>query len=323
MGIIYLCTLGLFGCGWIIDSIKAILDIVNMFKAEQDKTIQNDNQPKVENKVEHKGLKFETIVETRDYSSARIQAVVDDYIKNDYFDKADLYEGLKNDEIYDITYQLPDYYFPCNIEPFEDSGAYGVYITSYNDENVFIGYIPKDRVNEFRKINLFGKITNGGLHLTGGKYKTYDEEKQKVVNKKEDYKVRVSLNYYFEDSQEAENKMKEVLKEEKDNKDKYKFLNIYIAGRNYDNEDGSSRQGYIDQLKDEDELLLETYFYQDEKAVKILTKGNKQIGNIPRDEATMIFDYIKENKIEKILYKPKWYNGRITDYRVEIFIKKN
>ena len=41
MGIIYLCTLGLFGCGWIIDSIKAILDIVNMFKAEQDKTIQN------------------------------------------------------------------------------------------------------------------------------------------------------------------------------------------------------------------------------------------------------------------------------------------
>ena len=150
MGIIYLCTLGLFGCGWIIDSIKAILDIVNMFKAEQDKTIQNDNQPKVENKVEHKGLKFETIVEIRDYSSARIQAVVDDYIKNDYFDKADLYEGLKNDEIYDITYQLPDCSFPCNIEPFEDSGAYGVYITSYNDENVFIGYIPKDRVNEFR-----------------------------------------------------------------------------------------------------------------------------------------------------------------------------
>ena len=117
--------------------------------------------------------------------------------------------------------------------------------------------------------------------------------------------------------------MQEVLKEEKDNKDKYKFLNTYIAGRNYDNEDGSSRQGYIDQLKDEDELLLETYFYQDEKAVKILTKENKQIGNIPRDEATMIFDYIKENKIEKILYKPKWYNGRITDYRVEIFIKKN
>ena len=222
MGIIYLCTLGLFGCGWIIDSIKAILDIVNMFKAEQDKTIQNDNQPKVENKVEHKGLKFETIVETRDYSSARIQAVVDDYIKNDYFDKADLYEGLKNDEIYDITYQLPDCSFPCNIEPFEDSGAYGVYIISYNDENVFIGYIPKDRVNEFRKINLFGKITNGGLYLTGGKYKTYDEEKQKVVNKKEDYKVRVSLNYYFEDSQEAENKMKEVLKEEKDNKDRSK-----------------------------------------------------------------------------------------------------
>lgn len=69
-------------------------------------------------------------------------------------------------------------------------------------------------------------------------------------------------------------------------------------------------------------LKLENYFYNEAKAVKILTERNEMIGNIPADLAETVFDYVENSKIGKVKFAPHFYEGRITDYEVDIYIKK-
>lgn len=299
--------------------IKKILNLLIKKEKVIEKKEENIN---ANNKVEITSKEFICEIDTREYTSERIQEIVDGYIKDGYFEKDELYDGLDNDEISDITYQLPDTSFACEIERFEDTGKYGVYMVDVNDNNVFIGYIPKERSIEFKKIELFGKDTKGGLVLKGGKYKTYDDKKQKVVTKKENFIPIVNLKYSLEDEDSIDTKIQDILKQEKEFSQKYFVISTYIAGKDYNNADGTSRMENISNLKDNDLLILEKYFYQDEKAVRILTMDKKEIGNVPRDEATTIFDAIVENKIEKVEYKPRWYQGRITDYRIDVTIKK-
>lgn len=337
LGILYLCTFGVFMIGWIIDIIKQtseiikelkLLPIPNTLSQKNDKLkssqteTENNVIQEAKSKKELEKKEFISEVETRDYSSERIQEIIDGYIKNDYFDKDELYDGLENDEIFDITYQLPNTSFACDIEEFEDSGKYGVYMKDYNDNNVFIGCLPKEKDIEFRKITLFGKDIKGGLTLKGGKYKIFDDNKQKIINKKEEFTPTIKMIYYIEDETLIDEKMQEILKEEKDFADNYFIVSTYIAGKNYNNSDGSSRMEYISKLKENDLLLLEEYLYEGEKAVRILTLDKKEIGNVPRDDLSMVCKALDENKLEKVEFKPRWYNGSITDYRINIIIKK-
>ena len=61
----------------------------------------------------------------------------------------------------------------------------------------------------------------------------------------------------------------------------YKIIETYIAGCSFDNQDGSCRREILSNLKLDSELILENYFFENEKAVRILTINNQCIGNIP------------------------------------------
>ena len=93
----------------------------------------------------------------------------------------------------------------------------------------------------------------------------------------------------------------------------YKIIETYIAGCSFDNQDGSCRREILSNLKLDSELILENYFFENEKAVRILTINNQCIGNIPKDLSEEIFDFNEKDKIKVTLFRPKkQQNGTIS-----------
>lgn len=266
---------------------------------------------------------FELSITTRDYSNDRIKAVVKEYISEEFFDKDEIYEGLTNSEIeqcgYEV-YQLNQPTFSANIRDFEDSDSFGVYLRDYNDNEIYIGTISKDNVNDVRKVLIFGNNIECYVSLEGGKYKEYDYDKEKVVIKDSEYLPTLNLSCNFPDF--AESKMKELLLQEQGEKNSYKIYYSKIVGITFDNEDGKNRKNIIDKLNFNEKLRLEKYFYNNEKAVKVLTQNCETIGNIPRELSVEIYDLLENNEIKKIYFYPTKDKEKICVYRLKYLISK-
>lgn len=100
-----------------------------------------------------------------------------------------------------------------------------------------------------------------------------------------------------------------------------KVIDTYIAGVNYNNEDGSSRKEILNDLPSNYQFVLENFYFEEEKAVKILTKDNKCVGYIPRTFAEEVFDYNQRKMILDTLYTPVIQND-LTRYNIKIYIRK-
>lgn len=64
-----------------------------------------------------------------------------------------------------------------------------------------------------------------------------------------------------------------------------------VVGVTFKNEDGSSRQKYIRQLKEDDPLTFESFEYEGEAALHVLDAKGHCIGNVPKDVVPTILDY--------------------------------
>lgn len=64
-----------------------------------------------------------------------------------------------------------------------------------------------------------------------------------------------------------------------------------VVGVTFKNEDGSSRQKYIRQLKDDDFLTFESFEYEGETALHVLDPRGHCIGNVPKSLVPTILDY--------------------------------
>lgn len=295
-------------------------DSVSSCKDESvDLTLQNSIVTKNNLSKQH----FKSSVLLKSYASERINNLISEDIENECLSKSDFYNGYSNKDIEDYagkTYQLEGVSFPCDIEPFSDTRKFGVYLKNYTGSKSFIGYIPDDKTNDVRKITLFGKEISGSASISGGKYKEFDIEKEKIVIKTDEYEVELSISYFM--PIDADLKMNQILEEELEDSKMYKTIRTYIAGIKYNNDNGTNRMQIASNLEDGELLKLENYFYNEAKAVKILTERNEMIGNIPADLAETVFDYVENSKIGKVKFAPHFYEGRITDYEVDIYIKK-
>ncbi len=101
----------------------------------------------------------------------------------------------------------------------------------------------------------------------------------------------------------------------------YKIIETYIAGCSFDNQDGSCRREILSNLKLDSELILENYFFENEKAVRILTINNQCIGNIPKDLSEEIFDFNEKDKIKVTLFRPKKHQNGTISYYIKLYIK--
>ncbi len=101
----------------------------------------------------------------------------------------------------------------------------------------------------------------------------------------------------------------------------YKIIETYIAGCSFDNQDGSCRREILSNLKLDSELILENYFFENEKAVRILTVNNRCIGNIPKEFAKQIFDFNEKEKIKVALFRPKKHQNGTISYYIKLYIK--
>lgn len=101
----------------------------------------------------------------------------------------------------------------------------------------------------------------------------------------------------------------------------YKIITTRIAGISFDNPDGNKRIDILKNLTLDADLMLENYYFEGTKAVKVLTKDGLCVGNIPKDLAEYMFDNNERNKIDYVLFKPKRYNDGNIDYLVKIFVK--
>ena len=101
----------------------------------------------------------------------------------------------------------------------------------------------------------------------------------------------------------------------------YKIIETYIAGCSFDNQDGSCRREILSNLKLDSELILENYFFENEKAVRILTINNQCIGNIPKEFDKQIFDFNEKEKIKLALFRPKKHQNGTISYYIKLYIK--
>lgn len=101
----------------------------------------------------------------------------------------------------------------------------------------------------------------------------------------------------------------------------YKIITTHIAGISFDNTDGSNRLEILKVQPFDSDFVLENYYFEDEKAVRVLTKDGLCVGNIPRDFAEFVFDNNQKGKIDYVIFKPKKYPDGSISYNIKIYVK--
>ena len=100
-----------------------------------------------------------------------------------------------------------------------------------------------------------------------------------------------------------------------------KVISTYIAGVNYSNDNKESRKDILANIPLDESFILKNFIFCGKKAVKILTKDNKDIGNIPQDLAETIYDANSKGKVLYVIYKPQYYNDHSKAHNIKIYIK--
>lgn len=100
-----------------------------------------------------------------------------------------------------------------------------------------------------------------------------------------------------------------------------KVITTYIAGTKYLNEDGTKRSEILETLILDSPLLIENYYFEGEKAVRILTREKRCVGNVPREYAELVFDNNQKKYVSNILYKPIYFPNGSVRHNIAIYIK--
>lgn len=100
-----------------------------------------------------------------------------------------------------------------------------------------------------------------------------------------------------------------------------KVITTYIAGTKYLNDDGTKRSEILETLILDSDLLIENYYFAGEKAVRVLTRDKRCVGNIPKEYADLVFDYNQKKCVPYIVYKPKYFPNGSMRHNIAIYIK--
>ena len=162
MGIIYLFTFGLFGIGWIYDSIKAFIELRNL------KT--NLNQ------IEVVGVYYRKDYIASILSGNRLYSLPDDI----FIEKVD-----ENNKIFRYKYREAS----AELIP-EPTNAHDPNAIMVTVDGVHVGYIPASlRSDVKKKIHKFKTIT---AHVHAGDYKYHHN--REVYKKEADFKIELYLS---------------------------------------------------------------------------------------------------------------------------------
>lgn len=142
-----------------------------------------------------------------------IKDILKTYKENDYFDKSDLWNGYTNKEIEDYLeepFEYENVAFPAILkgEKYKNEDCIAIYMQDYYEEEHKIGYVPKNMLEEVSNWLNKGLNVSGSLYVTGGRYKEYDNEEDKVVIRELDtYGAKVKLFFSNEEKQNKDAKI--------------------------------------------------------------------------------------------------------------------
>ncbi len=171
-----------------------------------------------------------------------IKKTMNEYKKNEYFSEG-LYNGYTNKEIKENDLNVSEfegYDFPAKFvgDEFQGEPCFKVYLKSYDENYIHIGYIPKENLEE--AIEWFTKGLNviGTLKIVGGKYKHCEiveedyEEKETIEIEELSYGAEVNLNFCdnLQDIKEEKGETKKKKGEIKySESDKYFYLKLFFS----------------------------------------------------------------------------------------------
>ena len=189
MGLIYLFTFGLFGFGWIIDSVEIIKYNVNTSKIDKEIVIDNyeintKRKPIIE---PIKKISFDVAGVTSNEYNRNIKLIIKNGFKNDFLEK---YMGYNEKEIIEedgkgeIEFQNL-YNLYLKIIDYNNEKTIKIYADSFNldDRQLAIGFVPQKKLKEllpYLDKEKYEVKING--YFTGGKYKRIDPMSDDVDN---------------------------------------------------------------------------------------------------------------------------------------------
>lgn len=135
--------------------------------------------------------------------------ILNEYKRNEYFSKEDLYGGWSNKEIKENDLNVSEYegiHFEgeLKIEKFNNNDCVKIYIDTYTGKQFHIGYAPKEKVEEIVENMNNDDIDSYAVavRVIGGKHKycvTYEEdykEKERIETKYLTYGFEVEIVFH-------------------------------------------------------------------------------------------------------------------------------
>ncbi len=105
-------------------------------------------------------------------------------------------------------------------------------------------------------------------------------------------------------------------------KNNLKCLHSKVVGVTFNNEDGTSRQNYLKNVKQDDELKLIPYEYEHQAEALGVFHNKKQIGNINADLCYELMAAINDNKEIFVFATPTGGNGKTRGCNITIIMDK-
>lgn len=184
-------------------------------------------------------------------------------------------------------------------EEYKGKPAYAV----FSDEKKQIGYISQDLADklatEYKDMPLSAVVRE----IKGGKHKIDNDDEFEGEDDTEDdstynssYGCNINLIIKKNNTKKEEDRIKTTQKirvakpstPKPKEKPECKSYRTNIVGTSFNNEDGSSRQSHISELKKYDILLIHRYDFEGSPAYGVFTVEGKQIGGLKQEVANEI-----------------------------------
>lgn len=105
------------------------------------------------------------------------------------------------------------------------------------------------------------------------------------------------------------------------NKNSLRCIHSKVVGVTFNNDDGTSRQKNIANIKENDELKLIPYEYNPGEEALGVFHNNKQIGNVNADLCYEIIDKVRDNEIIIVIANPTGGNKKTYGCNFTIIMK--